>query len=300
MPIVKTHPLEEILSRKLFGFTTVPPQEQKRMVNRAIKAAMKEYDILEAQNAKIDREHAERVAELEKDIDKMMPAYEAIEHVVSQRDELYRMNDDLHRSRGSYMTATKGHTLENTAKIMGSLPPAEELERHKITNVAVYFDSTPIIEYIPTEEIVDALIDELGRIECEVYNNSSSNKGWIPSILIQVESDVEYAYETPKAGKHDMRWWNQCRIKRSTIESLRGAKMNSDDIRTPIIEYLTNEEITDELAKRRPPAQFRESDSQSWTTLSRMLVHVRTDLDPNGRYIDDWGNKWRQCRVKND
>ncbi len=47
---VKTHPLAEILAKKLFGITTVPKKEQQKMVNRAIKAAVKyheeEMDIL--------------------------------------------------------------------------------------------------------------------------------------------------------------------------------------------------------------------------------------------------------------
>lgn len=35
------HPLAEILAKKLFGIETVPAAEQRRMVNRAIKAAVK-------------------------------------------------------------------------------------------------------------------------------------------------------------------------------------------------------------------------------------------------------------------
>jgi hypothetical protein len=147
--------------------------------------------------AKIDEEHEEQVAGLREQIMMIEKAHDAM------------------------CEATNGHNLKNIKTIMGSFKP-RDLEGSYIDSV--HIKTTPIIEYIPTEEIVDALIDELGRIECEVCNNLSSNKGWIPSILIQVESDVEYAYETPKVGKHDMRWWNQCRIRKDTIESLRGSK----------------------------------------------------------------------------
>ena len=44
MVLVKSHPLAEIIAKKLFGITTVPPTEQKRMVNRAIKAAVQWYE----------------------------------------------------------------------------------------------------------------------------------------------------------------------------------------------------------------------------------------------------------------
>jgi len=40
MPTVQTHPLAELLQKKLFGITTVPQHEQKKMVERAIKAAV--------------------------------------------------------------------------------------------------------------------------------------------------------------------------------------------------------------------------------------------------------------------
>ncbi len=40
MPKVKTHPLAEIISKKLFGISTVPKEEQERMVARAVKAAV--------------------------------------------------------------------------------------------------------------------------------------------------------------------------------------------------------------------------------------------------------------------
>ena len=41
---VKTHPLAEILAKKLFGINSVPKKERTRMVNRAIKAAVEFHE----------------------------------------------------------------------------------------------------------------------------------------------------------------------------------------------------------------------------------------------------------------
>ena len=46
---VKIHPFSEVLEKKLFGFGGVPYIEQKRMVSRAIKAAVAEYNKLRAE-----------------------------------------------------------------------------------------------------------------------------------------------------------------------------------------------------------------------------------------------------------
>lgn len=43
-PTVRKHPLAEVIAKKLFGITGVPANEQKRMVNRAIKAAVKWHE----------------------------------------------------------------------------------------------------------------------------------------------------------------------------------------------------------------------------------------------------------------
>jgi len=40
MEVKGNHPLGELLAKKLFSIETVPPKEQKRMVRRAIKAAV--------------------------------------------------------------------------------------------------------------------------------------------------------------------------------------------------------------------------------------------------------------------
>lgn len=45
-PVVKTRPLVEILASKLFGIESVPPAEARRMVKRAIKAAVEYVDTL--------------------------------------------------------------------------------------------------------------------------------------------------------------------------------------------------------------------------------------------------------------
>ena len=41
---VKKNPLAEIISCKLFGIETVPAKEQRKMVNRAIKAAISYHE----------------------------------------------------------------------------------------------------------------------------------------------------------------------------------------------------------------------------------------------------------------
>ncbi len=43
-PVVKTHPLGDLLCKRLFGIENVPIVEQVKMKRRAIKAAMKFYD----------------------------------------------------------------------------------------------------------------------------------------------------------------------------------------------------------------------------------------------------------------
>ena len=52
-PAVKIHPFGEILELKLSGFAGVPYIEQRRMVSRAIKAAVAEYDKLQAENERL-------------------------------------------------------------------------------------------------------------------------------------------------------------------------------------------------------------------------------------------------------
>lgn len=44
MKVKGNHPLAEVILRTLSGVETVPAQEQKRMVNRAAKAAVKWYE----------------------------------------------------------------------------------------------------------------------------------------------------------------------------------------------------------------------------------------------------------------
>jgi len=41
---VRTHPLAEIILKKLFGFETVPKKEQRRMVIRVVKAAVEWHE----------------------------------------------------------------------------------------------------------------------------------------------------------------------------------------------------------------------------------------------------------------
>jgi hypothetical protein len=49
------HPLAELLARKLSGIESVPPKEQTRMVNRAIRAAVQWYEADTAQTSCPDR-----------------------------------------------------------------------------------------------------------------------------------------------------------------------------------------------------------------------------------------------------
>ena len=42
-PTVKTHPLMEILARKLFGLESIPKEHRRRQINSAIKEAVKAH-----------------------------------------------------------------------------------------------------------------------------------------------------------------------------------------------------------------------------------------------------------------
>jgi len=44
MTIKGNHPLAEIIARKLFGIESVPSAEQRKMVNRAVKAAVEYHE----------------------------------------------------------------------------------------------------------------------------------------------------------------------------------------------------------------------------------------------------------------
>ena len=44
MKVKGNHPLAEIIGKKLFGIETVPKDEIRRMVQRAIKAAVEFYE----------------------------------------------------------------------------------------------------------------------------------------------------------------------------------------------------------------------------------------------------------------
>lgn len=44
MNVKSNHPLSEILAKKLFSIESVPKEEQTKMVNRAIKAAVEFYE----------------------------------------------------------------------------------------------------------------------------------------------------------------------------------------------------------------------------------------------------------------
>lgn len=65
---VTTHPLAEIIAKKLFNIESVPPVEARKMVGRAIKAAV-EYHQSELNKAIIDNGDRLRVKEIEDEID---------------------------------------------------------------------------------------------------------------------------------------------------------------------------------------------------------------------------------------
>ena len=44
MNVKPNHPLQELLAKLLFGIETVPPKEQRRMVNRACREAVKWHE----------------------------------------------------------------------------------------------------------------------------------------------------------------------------------------------------------------------------------------------------------------
>jgi len=58
--------------------------------------------------------------------------------------------------------------------------------------------------------------------------------------------------------------------------------------------YLTREEITDEIAKLRPDAEFQDF-GQGWSGRGK-LIHVTSDNPP--LYISDAADIWTECRIK--
>lgn len=66
---VTTHPLAEIIAKKLFNIESVPPAEAKRMVGRAIKAAV-EYHQSEINKMLIASGDEQRSYEIAHEIDK--------------------------------------------------------------------------------------------------------------------------------------------------------------------------------------------------------------------------------------
>jgi hypothetical protein len=49
MKVKGNHPLAEIMAKKLFGIETVPKEEMRKMINRAVKAVV-EYHEQELKN----------------------------------------------------------------------------------------------------------------------------------------------------------------------------------------------------------------------------------------------------------
>lgn len=83
---VKTHPLAEVLAKKLSGIETVPKSEQIKMVTRAIKAAMKCYDIQIDNSSKLHTEVLD-----------LIKAYDSCNNEIEYADVLYFVMPQLKR-----------------------------------------------------------------------------------------------------------------------------------------------------------------------------------------------------------
>ena len=115
--------------------------------------------------AKIDREHAERVAELEEEIDKMMPAYEAIEHVKDQRNQARAELVDL---REQIKMIEKAHdALCDSTKISVEF---DERRDHDIQLISMLNCVMSYAESHFDEEYIKNAVVWFGLLYCEVPN----------------------------------------------------------------------------------------------------------------------------------
>jgi hypothetical protein len=132
---------------------------------------------------------------------------------------------DLHQDLAELREATNGHTLENTAAIMGALSP-EKLEGHRVYSVEVRFE--PIVQYLPTDQITDELCQEHGRdIPCEYCPRTPADTFDEEGTVMRMWKGAKYSYAVI---------WNaelqeviqvrteNVRILQSTIDELKGGK----------------------------------------------------------------------------
>jgi hypothetical protein len=214
-------------------------------VQDPIKAQLHEYECraknaedevaeLRAANDELNEDDAkqvELVCKLGREVTELKETVKRLERANHcQQDNLDKVEKELAHEREchnvtintwqAFESATNGHALENVKRIMGAFKP-RDFEGVYIDSVQI--KTTPIVEYIPTEEITDELCEELGRIECEVQDGHDPDR-WIGSgrFLVAVNPE-EYPprFLTMRGSREE---WRHCRIKRSTIERLRGAK----------------------------------------------------------------------------
>jgi hypothetical protein len=154
-----------------------------------------------------------RIAELEKERDELKGR--CIELKGRCIGHLNRRNG-FAAKLSEYNRATNGHTLENIKTIMQAAPSPEELEGFTLLKVTTTYRAEPITEYIPTDEITDELVDELGRISCEVRDTSKEQ--WQQGLLMEVilrEEGLIYAVRTTGETMP----FEYCRIKKSDLTS---------------------------------------------------------------------------------
>jgi len=161
------------------------------------------------------------VARLKSEMDELRALREedvkAYSVIQEERDELKSKGESLRREFGNLMQVTRNHTLDNIATIIEVLPSADELEGRSFTAQKEYSYShasmvkyffTPIVEYIPTEEITDELPDKHGRIPCEFSDDGI--KWYGPQLLIEV---IDTRFRIHQRGL-----FSHCRIKKSDLE----------------------------------------------------------------------------------
>jgi TolA-binding protein len=101
MTVKGNHPLAEVIAKKLFGIESVPPEEQRKMVNRAAKAAVEWHE------AKLNSKYWERIrednskykkqiAELEAEVEQGQAAFEEQRNTNA---DIYKKNEKLEAER---------------------------------------------------------------------------------------------------------------------------------------------------------------------------------------------------------
>ena len=197
-----------------------------------------------------------RIAELERKNELLIHAIEAnpskakVAELERERDDYRSQIIEIEKAHDALCDATKGYTLENITTFIEAMPPAEDLEgyeveyryprigdsawlNHELRWKVVEKEQrcgisaivrTPIIEYIPTEDITDALARD--RVVCDVRYSCKTQ--WIPAVLLVVDGRPEKSvkYLVQLIASEDFVWFqvDHCRIRKDTIERLRGKK----------------------------------------------------------------------------